>query len=180
MGNQKLSFNEIFTIYRNRVYGYALTICKSDYAAEEVTQEIFIKLWGSLELLDNVLNLDAYIFRVAKNASLNYLRKAAYDSRLLAELLKQSIPEENNVDAFVLTSEYNTLLAEALKSMSPQRRLVYEMSRKQGLTHQEIAEKLDLSQNTVKNHLVSALKIIRDHLIKNGLSISALTFLFFD
>ncbi|HXB32986.1 MAG TPA: sigma factor [Puia sp.] len=71
------SFNCLFDSYKNRIYGYVLAIAHSPYAAEEITQEIFIKIWLCRDLLDEVENLDGYIFTIARNRTLNYLRKAA-------------------------------------------------------------------------------------------------------
>src|SRR5215469_689859 len=147
------SFKCLFDNYKNRVYGYVLTITRSPYAAEEITQEIFIKLWLSRDILKGVDNIDGYIFATARNKTLNYLRKAAYDVRLLRELQERAAPETgNNVEERTLTGEYDRLLQDALALLSLQRRLVYQLSRERGLNHEEIANHLQLSRNTVKNH----------------------------
>src|SRR5580698_965885 len=96
-------FKRLFDSYKNRIYGYVLAIARSPYAAEEITQEIFIKLWLCRDLLPQVENLDGYIFTIARNRTLNYLRKAAYDTRLLRELQELAMPElakpqNNNVE----------------------------------------------------------------------------------
>ncbi len=174
------AFNCLFDSYKNRVYGYVLAIAHSPYAAEEITQEIFIKLWMCRDLLQEVENLDGYIFTIARNRTLNYLRKAAYDMRLLRELREQSNPEHarpqnNNVEERALVMEYDQLLRDALSELSPQRRLVFQLSRDRGLNHEQIAAQLHLSRNTVKNHLVEALRFIRSYLGQHG-SVLALIF----
>ncbi|MBS1533389.1 MAG: RNA polymerase sigma-70 factor [Bacteroidetes bacterium] len=162
------SFEAIFHRYKNRVYSYALAIVKSEENAEEVTQEIMIKLWLCREMLDQVDNLDAYVYVIARNKSLNHLRKAAYDMKLMNEL-KSFIPEEhNNVDDRISVRDHELLLQNAVNSLSPQRKQVYHLSRVEGLSHDEIADRLHLSKQTVKNHLVEALKLIRTHLYKSG------------
>jgi len=168
MKRNPLSFEEIFHLYKDRIYSYVLAIVKSGEAAEEVTQEIMIKLWLCREMLDQVENLDAYIYVIARNKSLNHLRKAAYDIRLLNEL-KSFIPDEyNNTDDRIAVKDYELLLTNAVNTLSPQRRQVYQLSRVEGLSHDEIAERLHLSKQTVKNHLVEALKSIRTHLSLAG------------
>ncbi|HTD42305.1 MAG TPA: RNA polymerase sigma-70 factor [Mucilaginibacter sp.] len=163
-----LSFEQIFHSYKERVYSYVLAIVKSNDAAEEVTQEIMIKLWLCREMLDQVENLDAYIYVIARNKSLNHLRKVAYDLRLLNEL-KSFIPDEySNTEDRIAVKDYELLLTNAVNSLSPQRRQVYHLSRVEGLSHDEIAERLNLSKQTVKNHLVEALKSIRIHLSMAG------------
>jgi RNA polymerase sigma-70 factor (family 1) len=170
------SFNCLFDSYKNRIYGYVLAIAHSPYAAEEITQEIFIKLWLCRELLNEVENLDGYIFTIARNRTLNYLRKAAYDTRLLRELQALASPPHNNVEERALVTEYDQLLRDALSELSPQRRLVFQLSRDGGLNHEEIAQQLHLSRNTVKNHMVEALRFIRTYLGQHG---SVLVLIFF-
>ena len=163
------AFKRLFDTYKNRVYGYVMAITHSPYSAEEITQEIFIKLWLCRDALQQVDNLEGYIFTVARHKTLNHLRKAAYDSKLLRELQELAAPEVNNVDERTLVREYDELLTDALTLLSPQRRTVYQLSRVQGLNHDEIASHLHLSRNTVKNHMVEALRSIRHHLGRYGM-----------
>ena len=168
------AFDLVFDKYKKRIYAYVLTIVKSDFTAEEITQEIFIKLWLCQDKLPTINNLDGFIFKTVRNHALNHLRKAACNDRLLKEILKYIIPEQNNIDDRLITADYQLLLQEALNKLSPQRRLVYELSRNKGLNYEEIAAQLNLSRNTVKNHIVSALKQIRCYLSENGISIAIL------
>jgi RNA polymerase sigma-70 factor (family 1) len=162
------SFKRLFDGYKNRLYGYVLAVAHSPYVAEEITQEIFIKLWLCRDILHQVDNLDGYIFTIARNKTLNHLRKAAYDVKLLRELQGLASSENNNVEERALVGEYERLLRDALTRLSPQRRLVYQLSRDQGLNHEEIALHLHLSRHTVKNHMVEALRHIRHYLGENG------------
>jgi RNA polymerase sigma-19 factor, ECF subfamily len=159
-------FKRLFDNYKNRLFGYVLAISHSEYIAEEITQEIFIKLWICHDMLNQVENIDGYIFTIARNKTLNHLRKAAHDIKLLSELQGRMVSENNNVEEYTLTAEYDKLVHEALTLLSPQRRLVYKLSRNNGLNHQEIASQLQLSRSTVKNHLVEALRFIRKYLGK--------------
>jgi RNA polymerase sigma-70 factor (ECF subfamily) len=159
------SFKRLFDSYKNRLYGYVLAIARSSYTAEEITQEIFIKLWLCRDILHEVDNLDGYIFTIARNRTLNHLRKAANDARLLRELQELAMPQHNNnVDDRAVVAEYDQLLRDALSLLSPQRRLVYKLSRDGGMNHEEIADQLHLSRNTVRNHMVEALRFIRHYL----------------
>jgi RNA polymerase sigma-70 factor (ECF subfamily) len=171
-------FKRLFDKYKNRLYGYVLAIAHSPYAAEEITQEIFIKLWLCRDLLHEVENLDGYIFTIARNRTLNYLRKAANDSRLLRELQALTMPSRNDVEERAMVMEYDRLTRDAVSLLSPQRRLVFQLSRDGGLKHEEIAEQLHLSQHTVKNHMVEALRFIRRYLGQHG-SLLVLLFFFF-
>jgi|SRR6185437_2209314 len=157
-------FKCLFDSYKNRIYGYVLALTHSAYMAEEITQEIFMKLWLCRDVLADLNNPEAYLVSMARNKTLNYLRKSAHESKMLQELQSRMIRNTNNVEEQSLLSDQHNLLQEAVTSLSPQRRLVYQLSRDQGLNHLEIASRLHVSPNTVKNHLVTALKVIRKHL----------------
>lgn len=171
-----ITFDYLFEQYKKRIYAYVLSIVKSAFTAEEITQEIFIKLWLHENRLHEIANLEGFIFKIVRNQALNHLRKAAYDERLLKEIISLAVPEHNNIEDKLINADYQLLMQEALNQLSPQRRLVYEMSRKKGMNHEEISIQLNLSKNTVKNHIVSALKQIRLYLNENGISIAVLLF----
>ncbi len=162
------SFEQIFHAYKNRIVNYVLTIVKTEEAAKEVTQEIMIKLWLCREALDKINNLDGYIYTIARNKALNHLRKAAYDVKLLAELSRFAPQQHNNTDDRISLKDYEQLLKNAVNTLSGQRRQVYQLSRVEGLSHEQIAQRMHLSKKTVKNHLVAALKLIRQHLQQTG------------
>lgn len=161
-------FRDLFDAYKNRLFGYVLAISHSHYTAEEITQEIFLKLWLCRDMLDRIDNLEHYIFTIARNKTLNHLRKAATDSRLMDELQQKMLPPANNVEENSVMNEAERLVHEAIDLLSPRRRLVYQLSRNQGLNHEQIATQLQLSNNTVKNHLVEALAFIRSYLQRHG------------
>lgn len=161
-------FERIFHSYKGKIHGYALNLVRSPEAAEEVTQEIFIKLWLCREMLEQVDNLDAFIYVIARNKALDHLRKAAYDVKLLNNLKGLTPQEDNNLTERIAAKDYEVIVQQAVNALSPQRKKVYQLSRVEGLNHDEIAERLQLSKNTVKNHLVEALRFIREHLYKTA------------
>lgn len=172
------AFKQLYDTYKNRLYGYALAMVHSRDAAEDITQEIFIKLWMNRGELDHINDMEHYIFTMARNRTLNYLRKAANDSRLLHELQDSMTPAANNVEDLLAAGECQRLIEDALKQLSPQRSLVFRLSRCQHLKLEEIASRLHLSRNTVKNHLVEALRFIRSYLAKHGVTLFLFVFWF--
>lgn len=168
---QERAFKKLYDGYKNRLYGYVLAIVHSTHAAEEITQELFIKLWINREMLEQIANPEHYIFTMARHRTLNYLRKAANDTRLLRELKEAMIPVVNDVEEQITTHDYEDMVEEALKQLSPQRSLVFRLSRYQGLKAEEIAQQLQLSCNTVKNHLTAALRFIRSYLTEHGITL---------
>lgn len=165
------TFDQLFHDYKNRIYGYVLSIAKSESAAEELTQEVFVKIWLSRDLFENVTNLDGYIFTIARHVTLRHLRKAATDATFLRELqgyMRSSEESNSNIEEKLTKSDFDKLMEDAVETLSRQRRKVYELSRKQGLSLDQIATELNLSRNTVKNHLVDALATLRQYLKDHG------------
>lgn len=171
------NFMLLFETYKNRLYGYILGITHSHYVAEEIIQEVFLKLWLNRLELGKINQVDAYIFTIARNKTLNYLRKANYDDNLLREIKLLMHDSLNNVEEHQAAADCNGLLERAITLLSPQRRQVYRLSRNHGLNYEQIADRLQLSRNTVKNHLVEALRFIRKYLVKNGISLFYILFL---
>ncbi|MBE9585822.1 RNA polymerase sigma-70 factor [Mucilaginibacter sp. JRF] len=166
--HQNLTFEEVFERYKQQVYSQVYAIAKSQYAAEEITQEIFIKLWTNAEALNDVKNLGGYIYTITRNYSLNYLRKTASDVKLVNELMRVAVVNDNNTEARLAASECKALINNAVSKLSPQRQLVYKLCKEDGMSYDEIASELNLSKHTVKNHLMAALSFINTYLAKNG------------
>lgn len=165
---EEAAFRNLYETYKNRLYGYILAIVHSPEAAEDLTQELFIKIWENRSRLREVKSPEHYLFVTARNRTLNYIRKAAYDAGRLRELQDAMTGASNNVEDHLYAGEYRRMVEEALQQLSPQRSLVFRLSRFQHLRLEEIAARLSLSRNTVKNHLVEALRFIRTYLVENG------------
>lgn len=161
-------FNELFDTYLDRVHDYIQAITKSHYIAEEVAQELFIILWKKRSELGHVENVDQYIFRMARNLAFNQLKKAALDNKVGNEFYERAVKESNQVAEQVNRRELLDLVDKAVATLPPQPKKIYMLSRKEQLSFDEIAERLGLSRNTVKNHLNKALNDIRAFLISHG------------
>jgi RNA polymerase sigma-70 factor (ECF subfamily) len=163
------AFRQLFDGYKKRVFGYILAITNSHHESEEITQELFIKLWTSRELLEKVDNIENYIFVMARHFAIDHLRRHTADEKKLQQLYKRLQTDHIAAEDRIIEQEYHLLLEGAVNSLSPQRKQVYQLSRGEEMNLDAIALKLGLSRNTVKNHLVEALKQIREQLAKHGL-----------
>ena len=160
-------FNELFSSYKERVYSFILLMVKDAAYAEELTQEVFLKIWLCRDNLTEELNIEGYVFTIARHKTLNHLRKVANNEQLLKDLSSYMRPVVNDVEETVIAREYTQLLNDGLAQLTAQQRKVYEMSRQGGLTHEQIAVQLNISRNTVKNHLVKTLAFLRQYLLEH-------------
>lgn len=158
------AFRILYNRYYQRMYSFACKVVKSSHVAEEIIQEVFIRLWEQRELLSEVKNPDNYVFIVIRNHTFNYLRTAARENsrrEKLWEALQQRVTDEaTSIEA----EEAEQFLKKLLTKLSPKQQMIFRMSREDGLSHQQIADKLQLSKDTVKKHVANSLKIFKIHL----------------
>lgn len=163
-GNEH-AFRQLFNDYHGRLYSYIFRLIKSKQVAEELVMDVFMKIWMGRDLAGNIQNFDAFLFRIAHNKSIDFLRSAANDHRLrdiVWEGIELSAAE--GTDAHLLQQEFQAKLQEAILLLPPQKKKIYQLSREQGLTHQQIANQVKLSKATVNNHIVEAQSFIRNYL----------------
>jgi RNA polymerase sigma-70 factor (ECF subfamily) len=168
-GNED-AFELLFEQQRGRLYNYMLKITKSKVVAEEIVLDVFLKLWIGRELLPEIKNMDAFLNKVAYNKALDFLKIASRKKEIHRLVAKQiETCQEQEADHKLLDSEYQSILKKALDQLSPQRRIIFTLSRMEGLTNEEIAQQLQLSRNTVRNTLHESLQSIREYLRQNNL-----------
>lgn len=162
------AFKCLFRNHRDKLFAYIFKITKSRETAEEIVMDVFMKIWESGEVLTEIRNFPAFLFHIAKNKSLDFLRMAAKD-RVLVELLWDQIntPAADQPDDQLLLNELKSNINKAVAQLSPQRKSVFRLSREQHMTYDQIASHLQLSKSTVKNHMLDSLHFIRHHLNTN-------------
>lgn len=163
-GNEA-AFKLFFETYDHKVFNYIDKIVKSKEVTEELTIDVFMKIWNTKEMLAEVQNLDAFIYRIAVNKALDFLRVAAKEKQnraVLADQMKSLTSEA--ADQAYLNREFEKELQLSIRQLPPQQKLVFSLSRVNGLSHQQIAEQLRISKNTVKNHMVSAIRSLKSSL----------------
>lgn len=166
-GNQE-SFKRLFDAYYPKLYNYISTIIKVPQVAEEVAMDVFLKIWLGREMITRIENFDSFLFRVAHNKSIDFLRSAARNPKvrdLLWDEIQLSATEQ--ADTYLLRKEFESKHREAIALLSPQRKKVYQLSREENKNHDQIADHLGLSRNTVNNHIVEAQRFVRTYLLKH-------------
>ncbi len=137
---------------------------RSESQAEEITQEIFIKIWRNREKLSGVDIPQSYIFTITSRHTLDHIKKRLNESRMLRRLSDSMPPSHNDPEETLLLKDKEALVQQAIGQLPPQQRAVYLLSRQQGLSYEEIGQQMNISPNTVKNHLVKALAALRSWL----------------
>jgi RNA polymerase sigma-70 factor (ECF subfamily) len=171
------AFTTLFYQYTPKLIPFLNKLTKSEHLAKEMLQETFLRLWTNREELLKVKSPSSWIYRLASNVSIDYLRVQSNRQRILKMVEVSDAGDQVNetVDA----NELKTIIHTAVDALPEKRQQIYRLSREQGLTHQQIADQLGLSINTVKNQLGMALKTIQEHISREtGLTLLTIAILF--
>lgn len=173
------AFDLLFEKYRNRLYNYLFKITKSSETAEEIVLDVFLKIWQGRALLNEVDNFEAFLFRIAHNKALDFLRWAKKRQTAQIEIWSQiqELAARETADSKISLQETQNVILQAVRQLSPQRRKVFELSRDHGLTYEQIAKRMHISSHTVRNHVAASLKFIRYNLAANAHLLCLLYFL---
>lgn len=154
---------ELYGKYHAALYRHALKFVKSPALAEDVVQDTFLKVWESRQSLNADLSFVGYINTVSRNQVLNTLKRASHETALKKSITYAANKSCNGTEDAFLDAEYEKMVSHAIEQLPPQRRLVFRMCRLEGKTYDEVAGNLGISKNTVKEHMVSALKSLREY-----------------
>ncbi len=155
------AFREIFERYKDRFYAAALKMTRSRDMAEEVVQEVFLALWLNRNTLADVEAPESYLFSIVYHTLSRHFKRRASERLMKVEMRKRMEKYENYTEEVVVEKESRLLLQNLIKQLPSQQQMIYKLSRIEGRSRKEIAEELHISPNTVKNHLLKAMKFIR-------------------
>lgn len=168
------AFRQLFDLYRIRLFSFILDFTHSATDAEELVQDTFVRLWESRLGLSEVDHPRAYIYRMARNNTLNWLAKAARNNQMMRQVWSNMQITGNITEDILDARESRQLIANALSGLSEKKQAIFRMSREQGMKHEEIADSLGLSRSTVKNSLVEILKYLKSSLAPRSLLLALL------
>lgn len=158
------AFKVIFEMYWPQVYGTTLRLTKSPEQAKDLSQDIFIRLWENREKLKEVQRPESYIYILSRNLVLDHLRKKVFDPSNIDFLIGYFRTETVTPQDKAEFRELESMLKEAEESLPGKVKDVFRLSRYGGLTHEQIAERLNISVVSSKTYIVRALQHIREYL----------------
>ncbi len=164
----ELAFKALFNSYRDRLFNYIFKITKSRETTEELVMDVFFKLWEGRALITEIDNFPSFVFLIARNKAIDFLRKVAKDP-VLQDLIREEIQLFSHIraDEKVIIGELYEHINQVVSKLPSQRQLVFKLSREEHLNYDQIAKHLNLSKSTIKNHMVHALQFMREHINAN-------------
>lgn len=177
-GNQ-LAFKKLYDLHADAIYGVAFAYVKSAEFSEEIVQDVFVTIWLNRSRIGMIDNFSDYVFIIARNKIISQLRKKISEKKYLEQL--KFFFRENTItpEQELIFKEANELIENTIALLPAQQRLVYNLCRQKGLKLEEVATQLDLSRNTVRNHLGKAMQFLKASLKNNSAGVVLLLSLLF-
>ncbi len=159
-GNHK-AFDTLFEVYYESLSRYAFSILRDSDEAQDVVQKVFFRLWDQHRELEIRTSVKSYLYRIVHNESLNFIHQRANRAEINREISAYNNDATDSVNEHLLASDLQLAIDKALGELPPQCRKVFEMSRTEQKSYSEIAQSLEISVNTVENHISKALRQLR-------------------
>ncbi|MES2454498.1 MAG: RNA polymerase sigma-70 factor [Bacteroidota bacterium] len=178
--SDEYAFAEIFKRYKPKIYLFIKKFVHSAQMAEDLTQEVFVKIWESGTKLYEVQSIKAYLFTTARNHTLNSLKKALRSDVAMGVVINAYVDERSSVEEDLISKEYADYLQKILATLPERSREIFKLCREQGKTYDEAAAILGISRNAIKNHMVATMKVLSSSVERDlGISLSVLLAILF-
>jgi RNA polymerase sigma-70 factor (family 1) len=163
-GNDK-AYRVLFDRYFYKLYRYTLKLVPDKRISEEIVMDVMLAIWQKRDQLNCSLSLSAYLYKSVRNRHIDHLRKQRVATVSL-ELTAVEPPSSSITDSRILHKELENLYRTSLNRLPPQKKRIFTMSREEGSSYKEIADRLRLSKNTVENHMVAALRLLKENMLQ--------------
>ncbi len=161
------AFTQIVHFFYKKMLPVAISLVRSETIARDIMQDVFLKLWLNRALMTTIENPAAWLHVVVSNTTSNYIRaQLRYDLRVKNSMA--DTPDTAEIWTDVDARFTQSLIDEAIGELPAKRKLIFLVSRREGLSRKEIATRLSISENTVRNQLTDALQFIQEHLKSKG------------
>jgi RNA polymerase sigma-19 factor, ECF subfamily len=165
--NDERAFNKLYSTCFRPIYRRIFSLVKDEAIADELVQDLFLKLWQNREDIDPQQSFEAYLFTIAQHLVYDHFRRIAKNKRLVARLLLNATDYYLHSDILLETKESRELLQKAIDQLSPQRREVFTRCKIEGKSYEETGLELGISVPTVNSHMTQSMKLVREYLLKN-------------
>lgn len=162
------AFTIIYNAYAKKLFRYAVKVIKSTEIAEDTVHDIFVKLWDNAPALKIETSIQAYLYKSTYYYLMNLIKHNAVQGKFVDKVMTSAAQFSHCTEESILYKETLHQAQHAIDNLPPQRKLIFEMKRNQGMSQKQIALELNIADSTVNNQIVKALKTIKEHLTVSG------------
>jgi len=171
------AFRKLYDRYSGGIYAVALKHLKQPQLAEDIVQNLFLKVWENRVSITGIQHFSSWLFTVSRNMIISTLRKKGTQETYLNYLRSQMEPCGESPELIYAQRNLRSLIREATQELSPQQRLAFQLQRDEGLSYEDIGQQMGIATNTVKVHLYKANQFIRSYLQTHGVDSMAIILL---
>jgi len=162
------AFTQLYHQYSEQLYYNILALVKDDLIAEELLQDIFVRIWQKREKIEVEKSLAAYLFRMSRNRVYDFFQSLKREQELYARVKSIATEEYTHIEEAILSKENADLLQKAIETLSPKRKQAFQLCKIEGHSYKEASELMSISVSTLKDHMAKAREAIREFILHNG------------
>ena len=164
---QQKEFKELYDRFFRKVFVFAHKHTRDNDEAQDLAQEVFLKFWLNRESFSELIPADAQLLTIARQLVINRYKRELVRQKVYKSWHENKLEfsSSDNSDQLLLTTELTTRFESALDNLPPKRREIFEKSRFEGLSYEQIAQQLSISRSTVESQMVKALRSLRTSLL---------------
>ncbi|MDD2425651.1 MAG: sigma-70 family RNA polymerase sigma factor [Bacteroidales bacterium] len=162
-----VAFRRIFDQYRDKIYSFAMYLTNTDFLAEEITQEVFIRIWSARDKLPDIVFFNSYLRVIARNVACNHLKRFALEKLVMGKIMAEENSQETPLENRENKEEFDTIIKITncvIENLPPQQKKAFILHYKYRMKNSQIAELMNLSVYTVKEYLKNAIRSVRHNL----------------
>ena len=160
---EKYAYQQLFERYAPRIYQFSISYLYNKADAEELVQDVFLKIWEKRETLNLSKNIKSFIFKIAVNTIYDFIRRRNLKNAFHDFTLEDWEADSNNTWHTIIFDDMQAHLEKLISQLPEQQQKIFRLSKQEGLTNDEIAQQLNVSKRTVENHLYRAISFLKKH-----------------
>jgi RNA polymerase sigma-70 factor, ECF subfamily len=158
------AFESLYNLYKKKLYYFSYKYLKDHSDTEELVQSVFLSLWEHRKSIDDSQSIKNYIYRSAVNNIYNQFKKRSVHNKYVDYQLQRADHENNPTIDHIYYQDLKKSINAILEELPPQQKNIFYLSRVENLSHQKIADKLNLSVRTIENQIYRVIKRIKKEL----------------
>ncbi|TRW21944.1 sigma-70 family RNA polymerase sigma factor [Flavobacterium zepuense] len=164
------AFEQIYHLYKSRMIANALRLLKSRELAEELLQNLFLKVWEQRGRIDTTQPLNAFLYKIAQNMSYDFFRKISRDKKLHEHLIAATVSSYEHIEKQIFSKENQAALNKAISLLSPQQQKVFTLCKLEEKSYEEAGRILNITPGTINNHMHRANLFLKEYFLRQSRS----------